>query len=80
MSKICGFKQYPDCVDGPMGAINWLPEEPEGLVTVPLICWLSSALIYLQQKDTSHLHSRNLLEITAPNTSPEVHIKTSVVL
>ena len=46
------------------GAINWYLRD---LVTVPLICWLSSALIYLQQKDTSHLHSRNLLEITATN-------------
>ena len=44
------------------GAINWYLKD---LVTVPLICWLRSALIYLQQKEISHLHSRNLLEITA---------------
>ena len=42
--------------------INWYLKD---LVTVPLICWLRSALIYLQQKEISHLHSRNLLEITA---------------
>ena len=55
------------------GAINWYLRD---LVTVPLICWLSSALIYLQQKGTSHLHSRNLLEITATNNvTVEVHIK-----
>ena len=58
------------------GAINWYLKD---LVTVPLICWLSSALIYLQQKEISHLHSRNLLEITA-TYNLEVHIKTSVVL
>ena len=46
------------------GAINWYLRD---LVTVPLICWLSSALIYLQQKGTSHLDSRNLLEISATN-------------
>ena len=46
------------------GAINWYLRD---LVTVPLICWLSSALIYFQQKDISQLHSRNLLEITATN-------------
>ena len=46
------------------GAINWYLKD---LVTVPLICWLRSALIYLQQKEISHLHSRNLLEITATN-------------
>ena len=46
------------------GAINWYLKD---LVTVPLICWLSSALIYLQQKEISHLHSRNLLEKTATN-------------
>ena len=45
-----------------MGAINWHLKD---LVTFPLICWLSSAVMYLQQKDTSHLQSRNLLEITA---------------
>ena len=44
------------------GAINWYLKD---LVTVPLICWLRSALIYLQQKEISQLHSRNLLEITA---------------
>ena len=44
------------------GAINWYLKD---LVTVPLIWWLRSALIYLQQKEISHLHSRNLLEITA---------------
>ena len=46
------------------GAINWYLKD---LVTVPLICWLRSALIYLQQKEISHLHSRNLLEKTATN-------------
>ena len=48
------------------GAINWYLRD---LVTVPvpLICWLSPVLIYLQQKGTSHLNSRNLLEITATN-------------
>ena len=46
------------------GAINWYLKD---LVTVPLICWLRSALIYLQQKEISHLHSRNLLEITTTN-------------
>ena len=46
------------------GAINWYLKD---LVTVPLICWLRSALIYLQQKEISHLHSRNLPEITATN-------------
>ena len=45
------------------GAINWYLND---LVTVPLICCLRSALIYLQQKEISYLHSRNLLEITAP--------------
>ena len=40
------------------GAINWYLKD---LVTVPLICWLRSALIYLQQKEISHLQSRNLL-------------------
>ena len=60
------------------GAINWYLRD---LVTVPLIFWLSSALIYLQQKGISHLHSRNLLEITATNNvTVEVHIKPSVVL
>ena len=44
------------------GAINWYLKD---LVTFPLICWLRSVLIYLQQKEISHLHSRNLLEITA---------------
>ena len=44
------------------GAINWYLKD---LVTVPLICWLRSALIYLQQKEISYLHSRNLLELTA---------------
>ena len=44
-----------------MGAINWYLKD---LVTVPLICWLSSAVLSLQQKEISHLHSRNLLEIT----------------
>ena len=43
------------------GSINWYLKD---LVTVPLICWLRSALIYLQQRVISHLHSRNLLEIT----------------
>ena len=59
------------------GAINWYLKD---LVTVPLICWLRSAVIYLQQKKISHLHSRNLLEITATYNLTEVHIKTSVVL
>ena len=59
------------------GAINWYLKD---LVTVPLICWLRSAPIYLQQKEISHLHSRNLLEITATYNLTEVHIKTSVVL
>ena len=49
------------------GAINWYLKD---LVTVPLICWLSSALIYLQQKEISHL----LI------TSLEVYINASVVL
>ena len=44
------------------GAINWYLKDLE---TVPLIWWQRSALIYLQQKEISHLHSRNLLEITA---------------
>ena len=43
------------------GAINWYLKD---LVTVPLICWLSSAVLSLQQKEISHLHLRNLLEIT----------------
>ena len=60
--QICGLKKISGFVW--TGAINWYLRD---LVTVPLICWLSSALIYLQQKDTSHLHSRNLLEITATN-------------
>ena len=59
------------------GAINWYLKD---FVTVPLICWQSSALIYLQQKEICYLHSRNLLEITATYISHEVHIKTSVVL
>ena len=50
-----------------IGAINWYLKD---LVTVPLICWLSSALIYLQQKEISHL----LI------TSLEVYINASVVL
>ena len=46
------------------GAVNQYLKD---LVTVPLICWQSSALIYLQQKEIYHLHSRNLLKITATN-------------
>ena len=49
------------------------------LVTVPLICWLSSALKKLQQKEISHLHSRSLLEMTATNTVSSVY-QTNVVL
>ena len=49
------------------------------LVTVPLICWLSSALKNLQQKEISHLHSRSLLEMTATNTVSSVY-QTNVVL
>ena len=47
--KICGFVWT--------GAINWYLKD--------LICWLNSALIYLQQKEIAYLHSGNLLEITA---------------
>ena len=46
------------------GAINWYLKV---LVTVRLICRMSSALINLQQKEISHLQSRNLLKITATN-------------
>ena len=40
------------------GAINWYLRD---LVIVPLICRQSSALINLQQRETSHLHLRKKL-------------------
>ena len=43
------------------------------------ICWLSSALKKLQQKEISHLHLRSLLEMAATNTVSSVY-QTKVVL
>ena len=50
------------------GAINCYLRD---LVTVPLICWQSSALTNLQQRETSHLYLRK-----KPCT---VHLKTETV-
>ena len=56
ISRLCGWAP---------GAINWYLRDLRDLVTVPLIRCLSSAVMCLQEKQISHLQSRNLLEITA---------------
>ena len=50
------------------GVINWYLRD---LVTVPLICRQSSALINLQQREISHLHLRK--------KSCTVYLKTETV-